>query len=71
MDFLDFKDILFRANTNMGRLREDLNNVVGEGIWYDTFKIQNTKWLCLVNNIVATTSSDNVLCGSFGVYRVL
>ena len=66
MKFLDFENVSIRAKTNI-----DLNNIVGKGIWYDSFKIQNTKWLGLVNNVFATTSSDNVLCGSFGVYRVL
>jgi len=45
MDFLDFEDVSLRANTNVGRLCEDLSNVVGESIWYDTFKVRNTKWL--------------------------
>jgi len=61
MNFLDFEDVLIRAKTNI-----DLNNIVGKGICYDTFKIQNKMWLGLVNIAVATTSSDNVLCGSFG-----
>jgi len=34
----------------------------------DTFQVQNTKWLCLVNNNVTTMNIDKVLCGSFGFY---
>jgi hypothetical protein len=36
--------------------------------WYDTFQFQNTKWLWLVNDVVTTLNSDNVLCGTFGLY---
>jgi hypothetical protein len=52
----------------MGQLCEDLNIIAGYGIYYDTFEIQNTKWLWLVNNIVTTMNGNKVLCGSFGVY---
>jgi len=45
MDFLDFADVSFLHNASMGRLCEDLNNIVGHGIWYDTFQVQNTEWL--------------------------
>jgi hypothetical protein len=41
---------------------------LAENIWYDTFKIQNTKWLWHVNDVVAAINSNNVLIGSFGFY---
>ena len=47
---------------------EELNTTVGQGIWYDTFQVQNTKWLWLVNGIVTTMNSNNVLCASFGLF---
>ena len=53
-------------NSSIRRLCEDLN-IVGQGIWYDTFQVQNTEWLWLVNNIVTTMNSDKV-CGCFGLY---
>jgi len=68
MDFLDFTNVSFLPNSSIGELCEDLNNIVGEGIWYDTLKVQNTKWLWLVNHIVTTINSDNVLCALFGLY---
>jgi hypothetical protein len=68
MDFLDFRDVSFRANTNIGRLCEDLNNIISEGIWHDRYNVRNTEWLWLVNNIVAAMNSDKILCGSFGIY---
>jgi len=64
MDFLEFRDILFRANTNIGRLYKDVNNILGEVIWYDTFEIKNSKWLWLVNDNVAPMKKN---CGSFGL----
>jgi hypothetical protein len=68
MDFLDCANVSFLSNSSIGRLFEDLNNIVGQGIWYDTFQVQNTKWLWLVNDIVTTMNSDKVLCGCFGLY---
>ena len=68
MDLLDFSDVSIRTNDSIGRLCEDLNHIVGYGIWYDTFQVQNTQWLWLVNNIVTTMNSDKVLCGCFGLY---
>ena len=68
LDFLDFANVSFDPNASIGRLCEDLNNIVEYGIWCDTFQVQNTKWLWLVNNIIMTTNSDKLLCGSFGLY---
>ena len=68
MDFLDFSDVSFLPNSSIGQFCEDLNTIVGQGIWYDIFQVQNTKWLCLVNDIVTTINSDNVLRASFGFY---
>jgi hypothetical protein len=68
MDFLEFTDVSFLPNSSIGKLCEDLNSTVGQGIWYDTFQVQNTKWLWLVNDIFMTMNSDNMLCGCFGLY---
>ena len=68
MDFQDFANISFLPNSGIGRLCEDLNNIIGQSIWYGTFQVQNTEWLWLVNDIVTTMNSDKVLCGYFGLY---
>ena len=68
MDYLDFKDVSFRANTNIGRLCENLSNIVGQCTWYDTFKIKNSQRLWLLNNIFAVMNKHNILCGCFGLY---
>ena len=68
MDFLDFDDVSFLRNSSIGRLCVNLNNIIGQGIWYDTFEVQNTECLWLVNDIVTNVNSDNMLCGSFGLY---
>ena len=68
MDFLNLRDVSFLPDSSIGRLCEDLNNIVGKGVWYDMFQVKNTKWLWLVNDIVTTMNSDKVLCGSFGLY---
>jgi hypothetical protein len=66
MDFLEFVDVLFLPYLSLGMLCENLNTTVGQGIRYDTFQVQNTNWLWLVNNIVTTMNSDNMICGCFG-----
>ena len=68
MDFLDYRNVSFLPGTSIGQLCEKLNNIIGHGIWYDTFQVRNTKWLWLVNGIVTMMNSDKVLCGSFGLY---
>jgi len=52
--------VSFLRYLSHGKLCKELNTTVGQGIWYDTFQVQSTKWLWLVNNIVTTLNSDNV-----------
>ena len=40
MDFLDFRNDSYLPNSSIGRLCEDLNNNVGQGVWYDTLQVQ-------------------------------
>jgi len=68
MDFLDFRNVSFLPNCSIGRSCEDLNNIVGHVVWYDTFQVKNKKWLWLVNDIVTTINKDKLLCGSIGLY---
>jgi hypothetical protein len=68
MDFLDFFDVSFLSNLGIGHLCENLNSIIGQGVWYDTFQILNTRWLWLVNDLVTALKSSNVLCGTFGLY---
>ena len=60
MDFLHFGSASFQPDTNNGHLCEELNNMVGNAIWY-TFNIRNTKWLWLVNDIVEEMNRDGIL----------
>lgn len=68
MDFLHFTSVSFEPGANIGQLCEDLHKIIGQGIYYDTFKIQNTKWLWLVNDIVAVMKNDKILCGCLGLF---
>jgi len=68
MEREEFQNISFSTNSSTGRLCTDLNQIVEQGIYYDTFKIHNTEWLWFVNDIVSALNNDNVLCGSFGFY---
>ena len=68
MDFLKFTDDFFNPKGCVGQLCEDLNNIIGQGIWYDTFHVENTKWLEFVRDIITDMNNDKVLCGCFGLY---
>jgi hypothetical protein len=68
MHFLDFANVSFLPNLIIGELCKDLNTIVGRGISYDTFQIQNTTWLWLVIIIVTTLNSGDVLSATFGRY---
>jgi len=68
MDFLHFGSVSFKPDKNIGHLCKELNNMVFDAIWYDTFNIQNRKWLWLVNDIVALMNRDGILCGCFEFY---
>ena len=65
MDFLNFTDVSFNPKESVGQLCEDLNNIIGQGIWYDTFHVQNTKWLQLVHDIITDMNNDKFMCGCF------
>jgi hypothetical protein len=68
MDFLLFKDVSLVPISGIGHLCEDLNNIVGQGHWYDEYKALSTKWLELVSDIVEAMNNDTVLCGCFDFY---
>jgi len=68
MDCLEFASVSFHPSASIEHLCEDLCTLVGLGIWYDTFKIQNTKRLWFVIDIISALNNDNVLCVCFGLY---
>jgi hypothetical protein len=68
LDLLDFSDISFVSGMGMKRLSDDLDHLVGVGLWHDTFTIRNTTLLWLVHDIVSAMKSDKVLCGVAGMY---
>jgi hypothetical protein len=45
MSLLNISDISLQPNFSIGALCEEVNKILGLGIWYDTFQIQNNKWL--------------------------
>jgi len=68
LEFLDYEEVSFRPDANIVHLCNNLNNIVGKSIWHDTFQVQNTKWLWLVNNVVAALNIDNMHCECSGQY---
>ena len=43
MEWLKFRNIYFLPYSSIGQLSEDLNEIFGQGIYYDRFEIRNTK----------------------------
>jgi hypothetical protein len=68
MDFLTYSDVSFGSGVDMGLLCKKLDQIVGLSICYDTFKVENTKWLWFVNDVVKAMNNDKVLCGVFCLY---
>jgi hypothetical protein len=68
MDFLLFNDVSLPPKSGIGHLCEDLNSIVGQGLWYDEYKVTNTQWLQLVSDIVDAMNIDTLLRGCFGLY---
>jgi hypothetical protein len=68
MDLLFFQSVSLNPDSGIGHICEQLNSVIGHGIWYDTYQIQNTDMLWFVKGIIETVNSDNTLCGCFGLY---
>ena len=68
MDFLDYTDVLFGSGVDMGQLCKKLDHIVGASIWYDTFKVQYTKRLWFVDDVVGAMNNNKTLCGAFGLY---
>jgi len=71
MDFLNFTDVSFNPNESVGLLCEDLNNIIGQGIWYDTFHAQNTKLLQFVHDIITDMNNDKVMCAALDYIQVM
>jgi hypothetical protein len=67
INILFFSSVSFEPDTKVGRLCEELNTKIGYGLWFASFKIQNTKWLWFVNDIVTAMNDDKILCGVFGI----
>jgi len=40
MDFRQYADVSFGSTANAGHSCEELNNILGESIWYNTLKFQ-------------------------------
>ena len=63
-----FECVSFSPDSSIGQLCEDLNKIVGRGMCYDRFDIQNTKWLWFVSNMITALNNNKILCGCFGIY---
>ena len=69
MDILHFNSVSFQPGTNIGQLCEELK-MFSVKAYITTLKIQNAKWLWLVNNLVTVMNKNNILCGAFGLFPI-
>jgi len=54
-------EYFFPIDSGIGQLCEDLNEIVGQGIYYDTFEIQNTKWFWFISNMVTALNNKKIV----------
>ena len=64
MNFMKFSTIPFGTEFDMGLVCTRLNDLIGVGSWFDSFTVQNTKWLSLF----VTLNSERVIWAVFGLY---
>ena len=60
--------LFFLPNSSIGQFCEYLSENVGQGIYYDRFEIEDTKWFSFVINMVTAMNNDKTLCGCFVIY---
>jgi hypothetical protein len=68
MDFIKFSAIPFGTQLDMGLVCTRLNDIIGVGSWFDSFKVQNTMWLSLVKKILVTLNREQAISAVFGLY---
>ena len=68
MDFIKFSTIPYGTGFNMGLVCTRLNELIGVGSWFDFFTLQNTMWLSVVEKILVTLNSEQVISAVVGLY---
>ena len=69
MDFMKFSVIPFGTEFDMGLVCTRLDDLIGVGSWFDSFTVQNTMWLSLVEKILVTLNNNyQVMCSVIGLY---
>ena len=68
MDFINFSTMPFGAGFDMGHVCTRLNDLIGVDSWFDSFSVQNTKWLPVVEKILMNLNSERVICAVVGLY---
>ena len=65
---MKFSVIPFGTEFDMGLVCTRLDDLIGVGSWFDSFTVQNTMWLSLVEKILVTLKSEKVISAVFGLY---
>ena len=68
MDLMQFSTIPFGTEFDMGLVCTRLTDLIGVGSWFDSFTVQNTMLLSLVEKILVTLNSEQVISAVFGLY---
>ena len=67
MDFMNFSTIPFGADFHIGLECRRLNELIGVGSWFDSFTVQNTMWLPVVEKILMNLNSEQVISAVVGL----
>ena len=68
MDFINFSTIPFGTGLDMDHVCTRLNELIGVGSWFDSFTVQNTMWLPVVEKILMNLNSERTACVCVGLY---
>ncbi len=68
MDFMNFSTMPFGTGFDMGHVCTRLNELIGVGSWFDSFTVQNTMWLPVVEKIRMYLNSVRPIAACVGLY---
>ena len=68
MDFINFSTMPFGTGFDMGHICTRLNELIGVGSWFDSFTVQNTMWLPVVEKLLMNFNSERTIAAVVGLY---
>ncbi len=68
MECINFSTMPFGTGLDMDHVCTRLNELIGVDSWFDSFTVQNTMWLPVVEKIVTNLNSERMVCACVGLY---